>query len=89
MLSKCVWVSLQRVYHAQMIGANAALESRAHSVIKRIEDKLNGTDFIDTDDAGGKPVKGDDTRKQVAKLIDAATSHTNLCQSYIGWCPFW
>jgi serine/threonine-protein kinase mTOR len=26
---------------------------------------------------------------QVARLISNATSHENLCQSYIGWCPFW
>ncbi|GAB2218009.1 hypothetical protein Droror1_Dr00001224 [Drosera rotundifolia] len=26
---------------------------------------------------------------QVQKLIDQATSAENLCQSYIGWCPFW
>ncbi|KAJ7542470.1 hypothetical protein O6H91_10G108000 [Diphasiastrum complanatum] len=36
----------------------------------------------------------DDTRDnpiqlQVQKLIAQATSHENLCQSYIGWCPFW
>ena len=26
---------------------------------------------------------------QVQRLIQQATSHENLCQSYIGWCPFW
>jgi hypothetical protein len=26
---------------------------------------------------------------QVARLIAEATSHSNLAQSYIGWCPFW
>ncbi|KAK4259382.1 hypothetical protein QN277_005720 [Acacia crassicarpa] len=26
---------------------------------------------------------------QVQKLIDQATSHENLCQNYVGWCPFW
>jgi serine/threonine-protein kinase mTOR len=26
---------------------------------------------------------------QVSRLIVMATSHENLCQSYIGWCPFW
>lgn len=26
---------------------------------------------------------------QVQKLIDQAMSHENLCQSYVGWCPFW
>jgi FKBP12-rapamycin complex-associated protein len=26
---------------------------------------------------------------QVQRLVLQATSHENLCQSYIGWCPFW
>jgi len=26
---------------------------------------------------------------QVARLIAEATSHSNLAQNYIGWCPFW
>ncbi|WOK94449.1 serine/threonine-protein kinase TOR [Canna indica] len=26
---------------------------------------------------------------QVEKLIQQATSHENLCQNYVGWCPFW
>jgi FKBP12-rapamycin complex-associated protein len=30
-----------------------------------------------------------DTPAQVQRLILAATSHENLCQCYIGWCPFW
>ena len=31
----------------------------------------------------------DSIEAQVQRLIVAATSHENLCQSYIGWCPFW
>ncbi|XP_038681159.1 serine/threonine-protein kinase TOR isoform X1 [Tripterygium wilfordii] len=26
---------------------------------------------------------------QVQKLINQASSHENLCQNYVGWCPFW
>ncbi|KAH7665067.1 Non-specific serine/threonine protein kinase protein [Dioscorea alata] len=26
---------------------------------------------------------------QVQKLINQAMSHENLCQNYVGWCPFW
>ena len=26
---------------------------------------------------------------QVQRLIEEATSHVNLAQAYIGWCPFW
>ena len=31
----------------------------------------------------------DGIEAQVQRLIVGATSHENLCQSYIGWCPFW
>ena len=31
----------------------------------------------------------DSVAAQVDRLISQATSHENLCQSYIGWCPFW
>ena len=31
----------------------------------------------------------DTVEAQVQRLVVAATSHENLCQSYIGWCPFW
>ena len=30
-----------------------------------------------------------DVSQQVSRLITEATAHTNLCQAYIGWCPFW
>jgi FKBP12-rapamycin complex-associated protein len=30
-----------------------------------------------------------DVRSQVERLISEATSHVNLCQCYVGWCPFW
>ena len=29
------------------------------------------------------------TKEQVGLLIQQAPSHENLCQCYIGWCPFW
>ncbi|XP_074302938.1 serine/threonine-protein kinase TOR-like isoform X2 [Silene latifolia] len=43
------------------------------------------------------PVPGDarevehglSVKLQVQKLIDQATSYENLCQNYVGWCPFW
>ena len=44
--------------------------------------------------AGGAPEDvetsvPDSVDAQVQRLIVDATSHENLCQSYIGWCPFW
>lgn len=62
---------------------------RAYSVIRRIADKLSGTDFRSTN----ADIPAEDTpysvAKQVDKLIQQATSVENLCQCYIGWCPFW
>jgi len=31
----------------------------------------------------------DNVTAQVHRLLSQATSDENLCQSYIGWCPFW
>ena len=28
-------------------------------------------------------------KNQVDRLIEEATRVQNLCQSYVGWCPFW
>nr|ADE76624.1 unknown [Picea sitchensis] len=51
----------------------------------RMSNKLTGRDFpIGVDLEPGLTVKS-----QVQKLIAQATSHENLCQSYVGWCPFW
>ncbi|RWS29930.1 hypothetical protein B4U80_02742 [Leptotrombidium deliense] len=58
-----------------------ALNKKALAVVKRVRDKLTGRDF----DAN-VPLPVD---KQVDLLIKQATSHENLCQCYIGWCPFW
>ena len=57
------------------------LNRRALSVIRRVSKKLTGCDF---DSANALDVK-----EQVSKLIEQATSHENLCQCYVGWCPFW
>ncbi|BFZ23557.1 hypothetical protein BsWGS_26596 [Bradybaena similaris] len=54
---------------------------KAISIVNRVRDKLTGRDFGQED-----PV---DVNRQVELLIQQATSHENLCQCYIGWCPFW
>jgi len=56
------------------------LNEKAISVINRISNKLTGKDFV------GETLNVPD---QVHRLIKQATSHENLCQCYIGWCPFW
>lgn len=57
------------------------LNKRALSVIQRVSAKLTGRDF--------SPNHTLDVPAQVQRLIEQATSHENLCQCYIGWCPFW
>lgn len=57
------------------------LNKRAVAVITRVRDKLTGNDFN-----ADEPLS---ISKQVDLLIQQATSNENLCQCYIGWCPFW
>ena len=57
------------------------LNKIAKIVLERISDKLQGTDFNKKNQL--------DVKNQVERLIRQATSHENLSQSYLGWCPFW
>lgn len=56
------------------------LNEKAVVVVNRVSKKLTGRDFSSETLS---------VAVQVQKLIDQATSHENLCQCYIGWCPFW
>ena len=71
------------------VGANAATEGalneKALKVIRRVQDKLTGTDFHPPDEETD-PL---DVQDQVQRLIVQATSTENLCQLFIGWCAFW
>ncbi|KAK8078846.1 armadillo-type protein [Apiospora phragmitis] len=58
-----------------------ARNARAVEVLGRVSQKLNGRDF--------KPDEELEPVTQVNKLIIQATRLENLCQHYIGWCPFW
>lgn len=60
-----------------------ALNEKALKVIRRVEDKLSGTDFPDCEE---EPL---DVSDQVQRLLVQATSSENLCQLFIGWCSFW
>lgn len=62
-----------------------ALNEKALKVIRRVQDKLTGTDFHPPDDETN-PL---DVQDQVQRLIVQATSTENLCQLFIGWCAFW
>jgi phosphatidylinositol kinase/protein kinase (PI-3 family) len=57
------------------------LNKIAKIVLERIIDKLKGTDFSKMETL--------DFKQQVEKLIKQATNAENLCQSYMGWCPYW
>ena len=62
------------------------LNKRALAIVNRVRDKLTGRDFTHIDDAPDAAVS---VHKQVDLLIQQATSNENLCQCYVGWCPFW
>jgi len=49
--------------------------------INRVKAKLSGRDF--------NPLAEISVQEQVNRLIEQATLSDNLCQCYIGWCPFW
>jgi FKBP12-rapamycin complex-associated protein len=57
------------------------LNQIAKIVLDRISDKLNGSDFNKSEELK--------IYDQIQRLIKQATSHYNLSQSYLGWCPFW
>lgn len=57
------------------------MNSKALVVVNRVRDKLTGRDF--------DPNVTFDVPNQIDLLIKQATSNENLCQCYIGWCPFW
>jgi phosphatidylinositol kinase/protein kinase (PI-3 family) len=67
------------------LAAEEALNEKALKVIRRVQDKLAGTDFEDRAE-NGEPL---DVVDQVQRLIVQATSVENLSQLFIGWCAFW
>jgi FKBP12-rapamycin complex-associated protein len=82
----------------QLGDANEVLNERAVAVMDRMSNKLTGHDFMPTntmphvnDTLGDRRElePGLTVKIQVQKLILQAMSHENLCQSYVGWCPFW
>lgn len=58
-----------------------ALNKKALDIVQRVRDKLTGKDF--------DPNECLEVADQVDLLIRQATNNENLCQCYIGWCPFW
>jgi len=62
------------------------MNEKALKVIRRVQEKLTGTDFNNVDTGSGDTL---DVQDQVQRLIVQATSTENLCQLFIGWCAFW
>lgn len=54
---------------------------KARKIVDRVKQKLTGSDFNTTEEIS--------VQRQVDLLIQQATNNENLCQCYIGWCPFW
>ncbi|KAI6701523.1 hypothetical protein NL676_015847 [Syzygium grande] len=89
----------------QLGDANEVLNERAVTVMARMSHKLTGRDFSSSpvSSSSNQPsmdhsnlFSGDSredhglsVKLQVQKLIIQARSHENLCQNYVGWCPFW
>ncbi|XP_023161122.1 serine/threonine-protein kinase Tor [Drosophila hydei] len=78
-------VAKSKTYEAQQLHGgytNVAdvTNSKASMVIQRVNRKLTGTDF---------QMPEMTEQQQVELLIQQATNNENLCQCYIGWCPFW
>ncbi|XP_041982232.1 serine/threonine-protein kinase mTOR-like [Aricia agestis] len=75
------------------------LNKRALAILNRIRDKLTGRDFPNacTSEDASAPANEHANEhapcvtvpQQVQLLLDIATDNENLCQCYIGWCPFW
>ena len=63
------------------------LNEKALKVIRRVQDKLEGTDFEDV--RGGDGSEELSVQDQVERLILQATNVENLCLCFIGWCAFW
>ncbi|KAF5285925.1 hypothetical protein FQA39_LY04386 [Lamprigera yunnana] len=77
-------ISKKGVVCPEMIGDGVHIEAvskKALAIITRVREKLTGRDFPQE--------KNVTIPRQVELLIQQATSNENLCQCYIGWCPFW
>lgn len=74
-------ISQDEVHKMELDQERKLKNARASLVLRRINDKLSGNDIPHLSNLN--------VPEQVDKLIQQATSIENLCQHYIGWCPFW
>ncbi|XP_046866806.1 serine/threonine-protein kinase Tor [Drosophila willistoni] len=80
-LEESLPIAKSKTYEAHLQQQDDVTNSKASQVIKRVKCKLTGTDF-QSQGSGNE-------QQQVEMLIQQATNNENLCQCYIGWCPFW
>ena len=71
-----------------------AQNARAHQIVSRINDRLNGSEenYLRLQwplSLTGKVQSAVSTQDQVARVIAQATANENLSQLYPGWCPLW
>lgn len=66
---------------AMQMHPTEATNKKARLIVDRVKQKLTGNDF-NTNEAIT-------VSEQVDLLVLQATNNENLCQCYIGWCPFW
>ena len=59
------------------------MNARAVEVIDRVDSKLCGTDFVDSQNSPA------DVKAQVTRLINQATSKENLVVLYTGWSNYY
>lgn len=87
LMQGCSWQWCMQFVAIDQAGAQAGvskeLMDKAQDVMIRMLNKLEGKDFR-SDRSVALTLQ-----EQVQKLIQRATSNELLCQSYIGWCPFW
>ncbi|CCD24461.1 phosphatidylinositol kinase family protein NDAI_0D01470 [Naumovozyma dairenensis CBS 421] len=74
-------VTVEEAAKMEIEQKNAIRNARALLVLKRITNKLTGNDIGNNHELA--------VPEQVEQLIQQAISVENLCQHYIGWCPFW
>ncbi|CAJ0573056.1 unnamed protein product, partial [Mesorhabditis spiculigera] len=66
---------------SKMVKDEGLSQESARKIVERIKSKLIGHDF--------EPEREYNVVEQFNKLVEEATNAENLCQCYVGWCPFW
>ena len=79
-------------FEEESVNRPEVLSAGALNVINRVSNKLTGILGVALSitlvgrDFSSLPL---DVPAQVDKLVREAVSVQNLCQAYVGWCPFW